>query len=97
VSIAHTYIPPVTDLGQGGAAASPSLDVPGFSAFDVNASLRLRVGPRGPGLTVRAGINNVFNRQPPLAPNAFPDARADWGTYGGSVGREYFVSVAAAF
>ena len=97
VSIGHTYVPPVTDLGQGGPAAGPTLDVPGFSAFDVNGSLRLRDRSRDPGLTVRAGINNVFNRQPPLAPNAFPDARADWGTYGGSVGREYFVSVDYAY
>ena len=32
------------------------------------------------GLKVTVGVNNAFNKMPPLAPNAFPNTNADVGT-----------------
>ena len=61
------------------------------------AALRSRPGrePRsGAGRAeLRLGINNVFNRMPPAAPNAFPATNADVGDYNGPIGRLYYVEV----
>jgi hypothetical protein len=36
-------------------------------------------------------MNNVFNKMPPLAPDAFPATNADVGDYNGPIGRLCFV------
>jgi iron complex outermembrane receptor protein len=93
VAVAHTVIPPVTDIGQGGGDPVP---VRGFQQFDISCSFRLgelHLSRRLEGLTVSAGVNNVFNREPPPARGAFPDTNVDVGTYNGPVGREVFASL----
>ena len=40
---------------------------------------------------LRLGVNNVFDRLPPVAANAFPATNADVGDYNGPIGRLFFV------
>jgi outer membrane receptor protein involved in Fe transport len=49
------------------------------------------------GLTVRLGLNNVFNAMPPVALNAQTETNADVGYYGGAVGREVYVDLTYKF
>jgi iron complex outermembrane receptor protein len=111
VTLGHTYVPPVVDLATGGltfvnasaAGVRARVPVSGFSAFDLAASytvkknsgvsaLRRWLG----GTTLTAGVNNLTNRPPPLAPQAFDDNRADVAAYD-PIGRLWYVSVKAEF
>ena len=49
------------------------------------------------GLKVTIGANNVFNRLPPLAVNAFPNTNADVGTYDGAIGRMFYIDAKYSF
>jgi len=94
VGVGHTYIPPVTDLGPGGSSASAPVRIGDFQQFDAvfAADLGKAGASRWPGKPVlRLGVNNVFNRMPPVAANAFPATNADVGDYNGPVGRLFFV------
>jgi iron complex outermembrane receptor protein len=93
VTVANTFIPTVTDIGAGGDAEIAPNPVNSFIQWDINAAYKLselHLGHWFDGLTMRMGINNVFNAQPPLAPNAFPDSYVDLSTYNGPIGREFF-------
>ena len=48
------------------------------------------------GLRVRVGVNNVGNKMPPLAPQAFTDNNVDVATYS-PIGRLYFATVEVKF
>jgi iron complex outermembrane receptor protein len=92
--LAQTFIPSVTDIGTGGSTASPPVQVASYSQFDASASCRL--GPATPDghlpeWTLRVGVDNMFNRLPPVASNVFPDTNADLGTYGGAIGLMWFM------
>jgi iron complex outermembrane receptor protein len=96
VQVGHTYIPSVVDIGPGGSAASLPVHVGDYEQFDVVAAANLgKAMPAGWGgkAELRLGIDNIFNRMPPMAPNAFPATNADVGDYNGPIGRLYFVEV----
>jgi iron complex outermembrane receptor protein len=94
-TVANTFIPTVTDIGAGGDAEIPPTNVSSFIQWDFNVAYKLselHLGHWFDGFIARVGVNNVFNAQPPLAVNAFPDSYVDLSTYNGPIGREYFVS-----
>jgi len=93
--IGVTYVSSVTDIGTGGDDQFGLEGVGSFTAFDGQVSYDLKhlhLGYGLDGMKVTVGVNNAFNRLPPLAPNAFPDTNADVGTYDGAVGRMWYVS-----
>lgn len=97
--VAQTYVPSVTDIGPGGSTSLPPVHVSSYQQYDASLAYefaRLPPGTRG-GLQVRLGVNNVFNRMPPLAPNAFPSTRADVAAYNGAIGRFYYVDASYRF
>lgn len=92
--IGHTYIPSVADIGPGGSSESPASHVGDYEQFDASADYDLsRSGFfRWAGKPeLRLGVNNVFDRLPPVAANAFPATNADVGDYNGPIGRLFFV------
>ncbi len=95
-----TFVESVTDHGTGGDALSGFESVGSFTAFDVGASYdfsHLHLSKWSDGLTVSVGINNAFDKQPPLAAAAFPDTNADVGSYDGAVGRMFYIEGKYAF
>jgi iron complex outermembrane recepter protein len=89
-----TFVDSVTDHGTGGDSLSGFETVPSFTAVDFGASYdfsHLHASKWLDGLTVSVGINNAFNKQPPLAGSAFPDTNADVGAYDGAVGRMFYI------
>jgi len=108
VTVTKTYLPSVTDLGPGGIAFATSptlrrLPVANYLAWDLSAGYTFEAG-RGTrglwryfrGLKVSAGINNLTNRLPPLASQAFNESNADIATYP-VVGRLVFVNATVRF
>jgi iron complex outermembrane receptor protein len=96
----NTAIPTVRDVGSGGSEASKPAHVSSYLQWDASLAYHLselKVSHWLDGLTVRVGIDNAFNRQPPLASNAFSEAYADLGTYNGNVGRMWFVDATYKF
>ncbi len=94
VVVGQTYIPSVTDIGAGGSAQSAPQHVGAYEQFDAvaGADLGKITSLKWLGKSkVRFGVNNAFNRMPPVAPNAFPSTNADIGDYNGPIGRLYFV------
>lgn len=97
--IAHTYIPSVTDIGPGGSAATAPAPVASYQTFDFSVGYDFAKASMNPWLSklsVRVGVNNAFNKMPPLAPSAFPDSNVDLGTYN-PLGRLYFVDASYKF
>ncbi len=93
VSVEH--IPGVMDT-----AIDPSVPVASFTRVDISGRYRF---PKVQGkfrflggLTLRVGINNLFDRMPPLAPNAWTDSNADTGTYG-DLGRVVYMDASYKF
>jgi len=93
--IANTYIPSVTDIGPGGSAPTAPIHVGSFASFDAAISYKF-TNAWMKNLKVTVGVNNVFDRMPPLAPQAFTDANADIGTYG-AIGRFFYVDASYRF
>jgi iron complex outermembrane receptor protein len=93
VMVGHTYIPTVEDIGPGGAFATAPVAVSSYQQYDAIVGYDFAKGPvKWLGkLKLRAGVNNAFNEQPPVAAAAFPSTNADVGDYGGPIGRLYFV------
>jgi iron complex outermembrane receptor protein len=94
LQVGHTYIPSVTDIGSGGSAATPPAGVSSYQQFDFTASVetdRIASLKWLGKAQLRLGVNNAFNRMPPVAPNAFPATNADVGDYNGPIGRLYYV------
>lgn len=98
--IGQTFVPSVTDIGPGGDAATEPVSVGSYQQIDLlfgyDFSSVDKTGWLG-RLTLRAGVNNVFNKMPPAAPNAFPSTNVDVGTYNGAVGRLFFVDASYRF
>ncbi|HEY1849267.1 MAG TPA: TonB-dependent receptor [Opitutaceae bacterium] len=95
-----TFVESVTDHGTGGDALSGFESVGSFTAFDFGLTYdfsHLHVSKYADGLSVTLGINNAFDRQPPLAVAAFPDTNADVGAYDGAVGRMFYVEAKYSF
>jgi iron complex outermembrane receptor protein len=93
LTIGHTYIPPVEDVGGGGSAASAPVRVRSYQQFDaiVGYDLAKSTTVKWLGkLKLRLGMNNLFNQMPPTAANAFPATNADIGDYNGPIGRLFF-------
>ena len=107
VMVGSTHVPAVTDIGVGGDTFANSTTIKptavnSYTSWDLQLGYRLdQKGsprwwslPRGTRLTL--GVNNAFNRMPPLAPQAFTDSFVDPGYYG-LVGRLVFVSANVKF
>jgi iron complex outermembrane receptor protein len=97
---AQTFVPTVTDVGSGGPNGSPELPVASYAQYDFAASFNF--GMRNwnrwlNGLTVRAGVDNAFNYEPPVAPYRLLNTLADVGEYGGAIGRMFFVDASYKF
>ncbi len=106
-TIGHTYIPAVVDIGTGGStfvqsATARRIAVPSYSTVDL--SLGYTVPPsltKGwmewvKGMRVTVGVNNLGDKQPPLAPQAWTDNNADVSTYN-PIGRLWYVSAGLKF
>jgi outer membrane receptor protein involved in Fe transport len=83
-------------LLQNGYLDTADNHLPGISYIDLEGAWRVR-----DGLTVRAGINNLFDRDPPLADtSACAAAVCNANTYPGvydALGRTMFVALTAKF
>lgn len=89
LTLGNHYISSVTDIGPGGIVYAQSttlkrLPVSSYVTWD----LRLGYGVDRSsshsivkGWSVALGVNNIANRMPPLAPQAFTDNNADVATY----------------
>ncbi len=98
--IGYSYIPSVTDIGAGGAVATPPTPVGSYQQVDLMFTYdfsHLGLNKWLDKLTVDVGVNNLFNKMPPQAPNAFPDTNADVGTYLGGIGRMYYTDLSYKF
>ena len=104
VLIGNTYIDGVTDEGTGGPGFFSSttlkpIPVKSYATFDLRVAYDLE-GPLlagyGKGMTVAVGINNIQNRMPPAAPQAFTDNNADVATYS-PIGRLFYVQSSVKF
>jgi iron complex outermembrane recepter protein len=94
------YVSSVVDVASGGDDVVGLEPVASFAAFDLGLSYafsKVHLGRWLDGLKVTAGVNNLANREPPLAPNTCPDTEADAGFYNGSIGRMYYVSASQSF
>ena len=81
-------------------AASAPVAVASYQQYDVIVGYDLsrnRALSWAGKLNLRVGVDNAFNRMPPLAPNANPNTNADVGTYGGAIGRLWFVDAQYRF
>lgn len=97
--MAHTYVPTVQDIGSGGAGASAPVGVNSYQQFDFAVKYDFNgsnLGHYFDGLSVRLGINNAFNKMPPVALNAMQDTNSDVGFYG-AVGRMVYVDASYKF
>ncbi|HEX7759152.1 MAG TPA: TonB-dependent receptor plug domain-containing protein [Caulobacteraceae bacterium] len=108
LTVGNTYISSVQDLQTGGLTfetnhlAHPTTTfarpVKSYSSWDIQVSHEFGAGPV-PYLktwTLAAGVNNIGNVMPPLAPVAFTDNNADVATYS-PIGRLVYVSAKAKF
>ncbi len=108
-TLGHTYVASVVDIATGGLtfenAAAAGIrtrrSVDAFSAFD----FALRHTWKKPasralswlaGTTLTLGVNNLADRAPPLAPQAFDDNNADISTYD-PIGRLWHASLRVKF
>ena len=86
LEVGHTYIPSVVDIGPGGSASTAPQNVGSYQQFDLmmGSDLGKATTLKWLGKTeLRLGVNNAFNRMPPVAQNAFPATNADVGDYNG--------------
>jgi iron complex outermembrane receptor protein len=99
-TIGLTHVASVTDVGVGGDNQSGMEKVASFTAVDLNVSYDfsyLHAVKALEGLKLTVGVNNIANKMPPTAMNAFPDTNADVGAYDGAVGRMYYVEASLKF
>ena len=113
LTIAHTFISRVRDLGVGGitfetnSAKNPPTAFVGhikaYNTFDARLAYSLDDLPGHPsGVSLAIGMNNVFNRMPPVSTNvntpsaAFTDLPADVSTYS-PIGRLTYVQASLKF
>jgi len=101
VMVGNTYVPSVVDIGVGGDTYAHSTTikptpVASYISWDLQLGYTLKRGPRSsrflPNTKFTLGVNNIFDRMPPAAPQAFTDSGVDPSTYG-LLGRLIFASV----
>jgi iron complex outermembrane receptor protein len=95
-----TYVDSVNDWVVGGKGAKITGTIPSFTAFDLGLSYdfgHLHLHKALEGLTIKVGVNNLSDKQPPLAPDVFPNTNADVGTYDGAIGRMWYFEAKYAF
>ena len=119
--VANTYVGPVKDIGAGGSSFYPQYNagtagylighVAAFSSWDIRASCSSATETGGRGMTVTAGITNLFDKAPPVSTNINPAAGAvagatacraenntDVSSYGaGAIGRLFYLSAGYKF
>ena len=98
VTLGNTYVSGVDDLGPGGLVFETSKTltakpVSSYMAWDLRVAYsgESLMGKFGKGWTIAAGINNISNAMPPLAPQAFTDNNADAASYS-PIGRMLYVT-----
>ncbi|WP_186728757.1 TonB-dependent receptor domain-containing protein [Sphingomonas panacisoli] len=119
LGVANTYIGPVRDIGAGGSSFFVPYNagnvqyikghVAAFSSWDLRASWSSNKDPVGNGFRLTAGVNNLFDRMPPISTNINPAAGANAGatawrgenntdisTYG-AIGRLIYISAQLKF
>ena len=121
VGASHSYIAAVDDIGTGGLSydlnfqrAGQTTFFPGrvaaFSSWDLRLTYRASTeSDAAPGVTVTAGINNLFDELPPVSSNITAASGAaagatawraennvDVSTYGG-IGRLFYLSATLRF
>ena len=100
--LANNFIDGVKDEGAGGFtvanAGIPALAVGSYSTFDARVAYKLgsKVVPYMQEARLAVGVNNIGDRNPPLAPKAFPDNGADVSTYS-PIGRLWYVQLMTKF
>jgi iron complex outermembrane receptor protein len=102
-TLGNTYVSSVTDIGPGGIVYETSktlkaISVPSYMSWDLRLAYS---GGRADFLgiksyTLAAGVNNIGNKRPPLAPQAYPDNNADISAYS-PLGRMVYVTAQAKF
>lgn len=104
-NLSNTYLDSLTDLGAGGITFATSttltrVPVPSYSVWDASVShvfRNLTLGSRRFALKVTFGVNNLADKMPPPAPQAFGgDAGVDLSTYN-PIGRLWYTSVGLKF
>ncbi|MEO5494980.1 MAG: TonB-dependent receptor [Sphingomonas sp.] len=119
LGVANTYIGPVRDIGAGGSSFYVPYNagnaqfivghVRAYSSWDLRASWSSSADGGGDGFKLTAGVNNLFNRMPPISTNINPAAGAnagatawraenntDVGTYG-AIGRLIYIQGSVKF
>jgi iron complex outermembrane receptor protein len=99
--LANTFIDSVLDEGAGGFTFANShvtpLKVKAYTTFDARVAYRFGAFlPHIQEARIAVGVNNIADRKPPPAPNAFPDNRTDVSTYS-PIGRLWYVQLMAHF
>jgi iron complex outermembrane receptor protein len=90
-SLSNIYIPSVV------AFADLTTKVGSYTQFDAQGSVEVgRLWAPLKGLKFTVGINNIFNKYPPVDPQDFSDPPADTGVYG-SFGRFYYTEFSYKF
>ena len=103
VNLGNTYMSAVTDIGPGGLVYATSktlkpLSVSSYTTWDLRVGYARDLEASGlvKGWSVGAGINNLFDRMPPRAPQAFTDNNADVSTYS-PIGRLVYAMASIKF
>ncbi len=103
--VGNTFVPGVVDIGVGGNTYAESTtivptQVASYMSWDLQLGYAFNRNPDrsrfAPSTKLTVGVNNVFDRMPPSAPQAWPDSSVDPGTYG-LLGRLVFVSAKMEF
>ena len=98
-TLANNYIPGVTDVGVGGIVFETSttlkpVKVSSYMSWDISGGYTFKGIAKG--VRVLGGVNNIGNKLPPLAPQAFPDNNADVATYS-PLGRLWYLTASVKF
>ncbi len=103
LTVANTYLSAVQDQGAGGIVywantARKSAPVPGYMAWDLHVGYRHRMqGSILKSWSVALGVNDMFNRLPPVSPLAYAnDNNADAATYS-PIGRLVYCEASIRF
>jgi iron complex outermembrane recepter protein len=99
--VGFTYVPTVESIGPGGSGAVyPAIPVNSYSEFDFSLGYNLgalNLNRWLDDLVIRVGVNNAFNKYPPLTPSGQENQNVDLATYNGPIGRMWFTDVSYKF
>ena len=94
-----TYVEGMTDVDVGGSDPSGFKHVGAYGQYDLGLSYdlsHLRGHGWLHGLKMTAGVNDLFNRTPPLAPDVYSLTNAAIGGYG-AIGRMFYINAKYSF